>query len=101
MDAGAMGAWQQRQAAKERGAPAWLVREVAKFLEAERNLPMDDVMAWIIEHDGIDFLVKGAESMGKGRLLKKSAVPAAARALALYIDPDGAEMFGEKRDVAR
>ena len=29
----------------------------------------DDVMAWLIENDGVDFLTKGAESMGKQRLL--------------------------------
>ena len=85
--------WQKRQDAKERGSPAWLVREVAKFLAEDGNLPVNDVMAWIIEHDGIDFLVKGAESMGKDRLQRRSAVIAAARALAFYIDPDNAAMF--------
>jgi hypothetical protein len=28
-------------------------------------------MAWLIENDGIDFLTKGAESMGKQRLLEQ------------------------------
>lgn len=88
-------AWNKKQEKKERGTPAWLVREVAKFLAAERNLPVDDVMAWIIEHDGIDFLVKGAESLGEKKCAR-SAFIAAARALALYIDPDGAAMFEER-----
>lgn len=86
--------WRKRQEAKGRGTPQWLLSEVAKFLAAERNLPMDDVMAWIIEHDGIDFLVKGAESLGKTKCARTAFVAAAARALALYLDPDGAAMFG-------
>lgn len=53
-------------------------------------------MAWIIEHDGIDLLVKGAESLGKDRLLRKSAVVSAARALVFYIDPDNARMFKDR-----
>lgn len=88
--------WRKRQEAKERGTPAWLVREVAKFLAAERNLPVDDVMAWIIEHDGIDFLVKGAKSLGEKKCARSAFIAAAARALALYIDPDGAAMFEER-----
>ena len=90
--------WQKRQDAKERGSPAWLVREVAKFLAEDGNLPVNDVMAWIIEHDGIDFLVKGAESMGKDRLQRRSAVIAAACALAFFIDPDNAAMFGAREN---
>ena len=34
-------------------------------MRALRNLNPDDVMAWLIENDGIDFLTKGDESMGK------------------------------------
>ncbi|MBQ3806920.1 MAG: hypothetical protein II840_03090, partial [Kiritimatiellae bacterium] len=90
--------WQKRQDSKDRGSPAWLVKEVAKFLAEDSKLPVDDVMAWIIEHGGIDFLVKGAESMGKSRCQSKATIHAAARAVALFIDPDNAEMFVEKRD---
>ena len=86
-------AWERQQEAKERGTPAWLVREVARYLAAEGNLKPDDVMAWLIENDGIDFLTKGAESMGKHRLLGRKAIPMAARAVSFYCNPDTAAMF--------
>ena len=90
-------AWERQQEAKERGTPAWLVREVARYLAAEGNIPPDDVMAWLIENDGIDFLTKGAESMGKQRLLGRKAIPMAARAVSFYCSPDAAVMFkGQK-----
>ena len=50
-------------------------------------------MAWLIENDGIDFLTKGAESMGKQRLLGRKAIPMAARAVSFYCSPDAATMF--------
>ena len=94
-------AWERQQEAKERGTPAWLVREVARYLAAEGNIPPDDVMAWLIENDGIDFLTKGAESMGKQRLLGRKAIPMAARAVSFYCNPDTAAMFkGEERGMA-
>ena len=86
-------AWERQQEAKERGTPAWLVREVARYLAAEGNIPPDDVMAWLIENDGIDFLTKGAESMGKQRLLGRKAIPMAARAVTFFCSPDTAAMF--------
>ena len=86
-------AWERQQESKERGTPAWLVREVARYLAAEGNLKPDDVMAWLIENDGIDFLTKGAESMGKHRLLGRKAIPMAARAVSFYCSPDTAAMF--------
>ncbi len=90
-------AWERQQEAKERGTPAWLVREVARYLAAENNIPPDDVMAWLIENDGIDFLSKGAESMGRKRLLNRKAIPMAARAVSFYCSPDTAAMFkGQK-----
>ena len=90
-------AWERQQEAKERGTPAWLVREVARYLAAEGNLKPDDVMAWLIENDSIDFLTKGAESMGKQRLLGRKAIPMAARAVSFYCSPDAAVMFkGQK-----
>ena len=64
---------------------------------AEGNIHPDDVMAWLIENDGIDFLTKGAESMGKQRLLGRKAIPMAARAVSFYCSPDAAVMFkGQK-----
>ena len=54
----------------------------------------DDVMAWLIENDGIDFLTKGAESMGMQRLLGRKVIPMAARAVSFYCSPDAAVMFG-------
>ena len=54
-------------------------------------------MAWLIENDGIDFLPKGAESMGKQRLLGRKAIPMVARAVSFYCSPDAAVMFkGQK-----
>ena len=54
-------------------------------------------MAWLIENDGIDFLTKGAESMGKQRLLVGKMIPMAARAVSFYCSPDTAAMFkGQK-----
>ena len=93
-------AWERQQEAKERGAPAWLVREVARYLAAENNIQPDKVMAWLIENDGIDFLTKGAESMGKQRLLGRKAIPMAARAVSFYCSPDTAAMFkGGERGI--
>ena len=86
-------AWERQQEAKERGTPAWLVREVARYLAVEGNLQPDDVMAWLIENDGVDFLTKGAESMGKQRLLGRKVIPMAARAVSFYCSPDTAAMF--------
>ena len=73
---------------------ACLVREVARYLAAENSMLPDDVMAWLIENDGIDFLTKGAESMGMQRLLGRKVIPMAARAVSFYCSPDIAAMFG-------
>ena len=89
-------AWRKREADKAcpPGSPSWLVREVVKRLAEEQNLPTDAVMGRLIELDGLDFLVKGADSMGRNRCNRPSSVAAAVRALALYLDPDHAAMFG-------
>ena len=42
--------------------------------------------------------LKGAESLGAAKCARPAFVIAAVRALALYLDPDNAEMFVEKRD---
>ena len=62
-------------------------------VRALRNLKPDDVMAWLIENDGIDFLTKGAESMGKQRLLGRKLISMAARAVSFYCSPDAAVLF--------
>ena len=51
-----------------------------------------------IRECGLDFLVKGAESLGAAKCARSAFVIAAVRALALYLDPDNAEMFSEKKE---
>lgn len=91
-------AWNKQQATKEcpQGSPQWLVREAVKCLARENNLSEDAVMQRLMELDGLDFLLKGAESLGERRCCSKSIVLAAVRALALYLDPDNATMFEER-----
>ena len=70
---------------------------IMRGMRALRNLKPEDVMAWLIENDGIDFLTKGDESMGKQRLLGRKVIPMAARAVSFYCSPDAAVMFkGQK-----
>lgn len=64
-----------------------------KHIASGQNLLEDAVMGRIIDLGGLDFLIKGAESIGQQRCNRKLVVLAAARALALYLDPDNAEMF--------
>ncbi len=92
--------WEKRELAKAYppGSPQWMVREVVKRIAAEQNLPDEAVMERVIELGGLDFIIKGAESMGQKGCNRPSAVVAAARALAFYLDPDKAEMFGEQRE---
>ena len=54
-------------------------------------------MIFLMIWGGMDFLVKGAESMGRSRCANSSTILAAVRALGLYLDPDNAAMFS-KRD---
>ena len=91
-------AWEKNPSAKEcpQGSPQWLVREVVKYLAQENGIPEDAVMERIMELDGLDFLLKGAESFGERRCCNKGIVLAAVRALALYLDPDHAAMFGNR-----
>ena len=86
-------AFKARQEAKERYTPAWLVGEVVKHLAAESGVSADDVMERLIETGGIDFLMAGAQAMGRSRLARKGAVAAAARALMFHLDPDHATLF--------
>ncbi len=64
-----------------------------KHLAAEQNVSEEQITARLIELGGLDFLIKGAESLGAARCRTKGAVFAAARAMAFYLDPDNAEMF--------
>ena len=90
--------WNKKKAAKDCpiGSPQWLVREVVKYLALENGIPGDAVMERIIELNALDFLLKGAESFGARRCSNKGGVLAAVRALALYLNPDNAAMFGNR-----
>ena len=89
-------AWEKREAARQcpAGSPQWLVREVVQYLAREQSMDENLVMERLIQLGGLDFLLAGAESMGKHRCSGKGAILAAVRALALYLDPDQAAMFG-------
>ena len=91
-------AWEKKQSAKEcpQGSPQWLVREVGKHLARENDLPEGAVLERLMELDGLDFLIKGAESLGEAKCARSAFVIAAVRALALYLDPDHAAMFGNR-----
>ena len=56
-------------------------------------MPEEVITEKLIELGGMDFLVKGAESMGEERCGTATMVIAAVRALALYLDPESAVMF--------
>lgn len=75
------------------GSPAWLVQEVAKYMAEERGETPEAALARLIAKGGLDFLLAGAESLGAKNCSGKNMVAAAARALALYLDPDNAVMF--------
>jgi hypothetical protein len=72
-----------------------------KMMRRKMKLPEDAVTARLIELGGMDFLVKGAESMGRSRCADSGTILAAVRALELYLDPDGAAMFSWGGDAAR
>ena len=84
-----------------KGSPQWLIKEVVCYLAQIQDLPEDAVTARLIELGGMDFLVKGAESMGRSRCANSGTILAAVRALGLYLDPDGAVMFSRGGDAAR
>ena len=88
-------AWEQKQAARGRGAPEYFVKDVVKFLAESGKISEDKVMELLLEHGGVEFLMSGAEAVGKERARKPAMVKAAARAVAFYVDPDGAVMFPE------
>ena len=84
-----------------KGSPQWLIKEVVCYLAQIQDLPEDAVTARLIELGGMDFLVKGAESMGRSRCANSGTILAAVRALGLYLDPDNAAMFSRGGDAAR
>ena len=86
-------AWKKREAAKGRGKPEQFVKEVVKVLAKSGKIGEDEVMNHLLEHGGVEFLMSGAEAIGKERAKRPSMVKAAAMAVAFYIDPDGAVMF--------
>ena len=92
-------AWEKKQAAKLAGpgSAPWLLREVVKLLASKNGLAEDFVMERIIALGGVEFLTKGTQSLGKARAQGFGMVKGAAAALELYLDPDHAEMFKERR----
>ena len=89
-------AWRAREAAKGRGKPEQFVKEVVKVLAESGKMSEDMVMEHLLEHGGVEFLMSGAEAIGKERAKRSSMVKAAAMAVAFYVDPDGAVMFPEE-----
>ena len=74
------------------------MKEVVRDLAQMHNMTEDEITERLIELGGIDFLVSGAESIGKERCANKCMLQAAVRALALYLDPEKAEMFGAPKN---
>lgn len=70
-----------------------MVKEVVRYLSQAQQLPEEVITEKLIELGGMDFLVKGAESMGDRRCGTATMVIAAVRARALYLDPESAVMF--------
>ena len=89
-------AWEKKQAARGRGTPEHFVKEVVKVLAESGKISEDEVMDHLLEHGGVEFLMSGAEAIGKDRAKRPSMVKAAAMAVAFYIDPEGAVMFPEE-----
>lgn len=88
-------AWNKKQESKGKGNPAHFVKEVVKVLAESGKISEDEVMDHLLEHGGVEFLMSGAEAIGKDRAKRPSMVKAAAMAVAFYIDPEGAVMFPE------
>ena len=85
--------WRAKEAAKGRGKPEHFVKDVVKLLAESGKISEDEVTNHLLETGGIEFLVAGAEAIGKDRAKKPAMIKAAARAVAFYIDPEGAIMF--------
>ena len=92
--------YRKKMAKKEcpEGSSQWLVQEVVRYLARVQDISEDAVTARLIDLDGMDFLIKGAESIGRQRCANAGMVLAAVRALALYLDPDTAAMFAKRNE---
>ena len=88
--------WRAKEEAKGRGKPERFVKEVVKFIAEGGKMSEDAVMEHLLEHGGVEFLMAGAEAIGQKRARTPAMVKAAARAVAFYVDPDGAVMFPEE-----
>lgn len=86
--------WEDRERRKtiKTGSATWFVDEVVKHIAETEGVSADFVMQRLVDTGGIMFLAKGAESMKESRK-NKSAIVAAARAVAFYVDPDHAVLF--------
>ena len=91
-------AWQKRQESKScgPGTPAYFVSAVVKLLAEQAKMSEESMMDTLLTHGAVDFLVRGAESIGRARATNIGMIRAAARAVAFFIDPAGAVMFPEK-----
>ena len=88
--------WRAKEESKGRGKPERFVKEVVKLLAESGKIGEDEVMDHLLEHGGVEFLMAGAEAIGKDRAKTPKMVRAAARAVAFYVDPDNAIMFPEE-----
>ena len=85
--------WRAKEESKGRGKPERFVKEVVKLLAESGKIGEDEVMDHLLEHGGVELLMAGAEAIGKDRAKTPKMVKAAARAVAFYVDPEGAVMF--------
>ena len=84
--------WRRCQEAKFTGpgTPAWMVHEVVRLLAGEEGIPEDAVLEKLLAGGGVEFILKGAEALGRIRAARPSMVTAAARAVCLFLDPEHA-----------
>lgn len=75
---------------------ARFVRKVVRFLAESQKVDESIVTDKLLEAGGIDFIMRGAETMGVVSCNQSSIVGAAARAVMFFVDPDGATMFPAK-----
>lgn len=75
---------------------ARFVKKVVRFLAESQKADEAIVTDKLLEAGGIDFIMRGAETMGVVSCNQSSVVGAAARAVMFFVDPDGATMFPDK-----
>lgn len=86
--------WEAKQAVISWKAK--FVKRVVKYLAESQKTDEAIVTDRLLEAGGIDFIMRGAESMGATVCHQSSIVGAAARAVMFFVDPDGAAMFPDK-----